>query len=68
MVSKEEIFEIYGVESLSEISDNELILFALSEKLGSGTMWTACNPWMFRDEHDLANHIRKAIELGKELR
>ena len=44
MVSKEEIFEIYGVESLSEISDNELILFALSEKLGSGTMWTACNP------------------------
>ena len=68
-MTKEEIFKQFNVKSLEEVSDSEIIKLALDEKLGQ---WTAVSArsgsWCFETEKELADHIRKAVSIGKDIR
>ena len=68
IMKKNDILSHFGVESLSAIKDEDLIEFAEEGKLGEYTMWSAVGSWMFPNKKALADHIRKAIEMEKELR
>ena len=67
-MKKIDILSHFGVESLSAIKDEDLIELAEEGKLGEYTMWSAVGSWMFPNKKALADHIRKAIEMEKELR
>ena len=68
MISKNVVLSRFGVDSLSAIKDEDLIEFAEMGELGEYTMWAAVRCWMFHSKKSLADHIRKAIEIGKDLR
>ena len=68
MISKNAVLLHFGVNSLSAIKDEDLIGLAEEGRLGECTMWAAAKGWAFSNKKSLADHIRKAIEMGKDLR
>lgn len=68
MIKKNEILTRFGVDSLSSIKDEDLIKMAEMGEFGQNTKWSAVKSWAFPNKKVLADHIRKAIETGKELR
>jgi len=67
-MKKNDFLSHFGVETLSAIKDEDLIELAEEGKLGIHTMWAAVKSWAFPNKKVLADHIRKAIEMEKELR
>ena len=67
MKKKEGLLKVYNVDSLSAIADDEILMLAQLGELGLITQSASCKVWAFKSEHELAEHIRKALELGKEL-
>ena len=68
MIKKNEILKKFKVDSLSEIKDKDLISLAEEGELGSDTMYSAAKKWAFPNIHALAEFIREAINMEKELR
>ena len=49
------------------IEDEKIIDLAKRGKLGNHTRWSAIKVWAFSDKHELAEHLREALRIGKEL-
>lgn len=67
-MKKKDVLDYYSVSSLKEIDDEKLLKLAKEGNLGRETKWAALKVWAFKSKSDCAEHIRKALELGKELR
>lgn len=67
MIKTKEILKRLGFSDLSSIDDEMIIKLARQGEFGHDTKWSALKVWAFQDEHELAKHIRKAIEQEKEL-
>lgn len=68
MIKKNDILKRFKVERLSLIKDADLIRLAKNGELGRDTMWSALKIWAFPSEAKFVEHLRTAIESGKELR
>ena len=66
-MNKKEVLEHFGVSKLADISDNDLIKLAKDGKFGRITECSAHSLWIFESNHDFAEHVRKALEKGKQL-
>lgn len=67
-MNKKELLKHFNVSSLADVSDQDLIKLAREGKLGEETMYSLWDLWMFKSEHDFAEHVRIALEKGKQLR
>ena len=67
-MNKKELLIQFNANDLADISDKNLINLAIIGKFGRNTQSSACKSWAFDSEHDLAEHIRTALEKGKQLR
>mgnify|MGYP006873071587 CR=1 FL=1 len=67
-MKKKDVLDYCNVSSLKEIDDEKLLTLAEDGLLGRETKWAALRVWAFESKRDCAEHIRKALDLGKELR
>lgn len=67
-MNKKELLEYYNVSKLADISDKEIISKASEGLLGRDTKWSVMTLWAFDSEHDFAEHVRTALEKGKQVR
>lgn len=67
-MKKKDVLDYCNVSSLKEIDDEKLLQLAEEGNLGRETKWSALKVWAFKSKSDCAEHIRKALDLGKELR
>jgi len=66
-INKSDILNMFGVASLSDVRDEDLIKLAEDGKLGHQTRYAATTSRAFSDTHALVDKIREAVENGKEL-
>lgn len=67
-MNKKELLKHFNVSSLADISDKDLIGLARNGNFGTETKDSVCVSWAYDSKHDLAEHIRIALEKGKQLR
>lgn len=67
-MNKKELLNHFNVRKLADISDKSLIKLASDGSLGVYNEISASTLWAYDSEHDLAEHIRKALEKGKQVR
>lgn len=67
-MNKKELLKHFNVSSLADISDEDLIKLASKGNFGIETKYSVCASWAYDSKHDLAEHIRIALEKGKQLR
>lgn len=67
-MNKKELLKHFNVSRLAEISDKNLIKPASEGKLGRDTKWSALSLWAYDSEHEFTEHVRNALEKGKQVR